>query len=187
MQIIAKAVLSGLGLLLAVRLCSSAVPILAQTGVPAGARALTLTAAAVCITAILVWGVCNNTRTARWVVGDGEVPAEHKQHSAMIVSYRLALLLAGLFLLPGAFETVGRLLVFLWPPHLREAFTWLINTGTFPGRDARAWQWYAWILDGFKAALAFYLILGAPHFVRWQVNRSVPDVDEGPSFSEAVQ
>jgi hypothetical protein len=182
MQIIAKAVLSALGIHIALVLSANIENLLgiafyrAADNPPILLSLACLTAYALLIAAVSFWLVFNNNQLACRLAGHAQTLSHPEQHRTLITSYRLALLLVGLFFLPEAIKTIVRFLSALWPPDLREAFTWLINTGTLPRNVNRpSSQWYALIAKNLTAALACYLILGAPHFVRWQLNHSITE------------
>jgi len=179
MQIIAKAVLSALGLHVALTLAANTKNLLhmafyrAPYDPPFLLGVVCLGGYTALIAIILICFLFYNNRPARWLAGNGQIlsPAQHRR--TLITSCRLILLLLGLFLLPDAVKTIEGLIFLLWPPTIRATFNWLLTASLGEVAESCLALLYSHLADWLKAAAAVYLILGAPQFIRWHINYSM--------------
>lgn len=153
MQIIAKTVLTVLGIHIIITLCSiyltrfvrpvDLVPILAQ--------ALFCSSFVGLVALATHLMVVNNDALALKMAGPGQEMDRHDQMAWLTKSFRTGLVFTGLMLLPG------------FIPKASTAYT---IYDSLPGS----------IFIYTKAILTLYLLCGAPHFVSWQTRRSLRQI-----------
>jgi len=169
MQIIAKSVLTVLGVY-AVIVMYYYYPV--HFGSVTGRAALGWNLASFCVftafAALAVYFLAfNNNELARKIAGPGRWEDRRTQAALLAKSLRVGLVFAGLMLLPRSIPAIldapssigtglDNIFIFNRMPQVEGLF---------------AWEQFKSIYGLFKAALAVYLVLGAPHFVRWQCNR----------------
>ncbi|MBE0537539.1 MAG: hypothetical protein IH624_17885 [Phycisphaerae bacterium] len=187
MQIIAKAVLSALGLHLALTFAANIENLIGMSyhNTSPWPNTVSLAWYTAVIAAIVIFAVFYNNRPAQWLAGDGPALSRPQQHRTLVAAYRLTLLFLGLFLLAGSVDTILAILPMLWPPTIRQIIQWLIGTDVAPPLfDRPASRWLGVIVQGVKAALACYLITGAPHFIRWQLKHPIAQLNPTPAPPE---
>ena len=113
--------------------------------------------------------IFRNEALARAIVGDEDI-AEPVDASLLAKSLRIGFVLAGLMLLPGSVRFIAEAL--RWPLVLRSVVDEWIISGFGPYFAGRSWsRWYTTGYETFRAALAVYLIFGAPHLARSQIRQ----------------
>jgi len=168
MQIIAKSVLTVLGVY-AVIVLYHYYPVHSgsATGRAAFGRNLAFFCVFTAFAAVAVYFLAfNNDELARKIAGPGRREDRRIQTELLAKSLRVGLVFAGLMLLPKSIPAIldapsslgtglDNIFIFNRMPQVE---------GLFVGEQFKS------IYGLFKAALAVYLVLGAPHFVRWQCN-----------------
>lgn len=190
MQIIAKSVLTVLGVYAVIVLYYYyPVNFGSATGRASFGRDLASFCVFTAFAAVAVYFLAfNNYELARKIAGPGRHEDRHAQAALLAKSLRVGLVFAGLMLLPksipsilGAPSSLGtgldNIFIFNRTPQIENLFV----------RPQ-----FRSICGLFKAALAVYLILGAPHFVRWQCNRLLlqpPLIEQSidSQFSERIE
>lgn len=179
MQIIAKAVLTGLGFYcIGVILRSVHRQFLQAYGI-AHVLAVISLALAICAVILLVFfRIVRNEQLARKLAGEGPALDPKTQRTWLVASGRLSCVFAGLFLLAGSMTEVVDAVVNVaqFLPAASQWFNNLVSHGQFGE------MLMVLILSmlrnlvglGFLAFIV-YLMLGAPSFIRRQIKRSIPD------------
>ena len=178
MQIVAKAVLTVLGIYAVVNsyrfypgqyMYSSQ-----QPSTPL--ELLFLSAFTIMVAIIAYFMIFNNTRLSIKMAGPGQQLDPQTQAAWLAKSLYIAIVLAGLLLLPNSINAIIKLLriPFIIHPAINE----IIQFKRFPAILVSSYRlWYKNIYDLLKAILAVYLICGAPHFIRWQKKKSLPAIN----------
>jgi len=129
---------------------------------------------AVVIALIVYFIIFKNDGLARKMAGAGEEPDPTTQTIWLITSLRLGSAFYGLVLLSSSIAIVVTILCLLWPPNIRVFITNIITSPNPAGAlDLSGREWFTNGYKLIKAILAIYLLCGAPHFVRWQLNHSI--------------
>ncbi|UCF16481.1 MAG: hypothetical protein JSW59_03290 [Phycisphaerales bacterium] len=163
MQIIAKSILTVLGLYALLTLCRLAA--LSYIG-PEGESSVWKNVAfflgfAPWAGFVLVLMIFENDGIALTMAGTGPAEDQQTQTAWLIKSLRVGLVLTGLMLLRKSV-----------PEMLSLALTF--RSGAFHDiSGASSWTKFEYAYNLVKAVLALYLLFGAPHFVRWQVKHSL--------------
>jgi len=169
MQIIAKSVLTVLGVY-AVIVLYYYYPV--NSGSAAGRAAFGCDLASFCIftafAAVAVYFLAfNNDELARKIAGPGRLEDRRIQAELLAKSLRVGLVFAGLILLPRSIPSILGA-----PSSLATGLDNIFIFNRMPQvENLFVREQFRSIYGLFKAALAVYLILGAPHLVRWQCNR----------------
>jgi len=171
MQIIAKTVLTVLGIYTILTLCRLYAPPYVS---PEGELSVWWHVAFFAgftplATLVVVFLIFNNDGIARKMAGPGPIADRQTQTAWLIRSLRVGLVLTGLMLLPKSIPVVLDISYFV-----ASTFKNSFRPGIYPdilGASARTRFEYAYNL--IKAVLALYLICGAPHFVRRQARHSL--------------
>ncbi|MCD6391976.1 MAG: hypothetical protein J7M40_00555 [Planctomycetes bacterium] len=177
MQIIAKAVLAGLGFYcVGIILRSVHRQFLHAYGI-AHALAIIALVLAICAVILLVlWRISRNGQLARKLAGEGPALDRKTQRTWLAASFRLSCVFAGLFLLAGSItevvDAVVKVAQFL--PAASQWFNNLVSPGQFLEMLLVLILSVVKYLVGLGfLAFIVYLMLGAPSFIRWQIKRSV--------------
>lgn len=172
MQIIAKAVLTFLGLSTFVNLSQNfrTMTSLSQTQDTSVLRAILFSAfVTILLIATVYWLILKNDWLVCKIAGAGEKLSPESETLWLVGSLRMAALIYGLILLSSSITTILNILAlpFYIRPMVNEIFTFR----TFPKSLAftpRHWSYMMY--DFFEALLAVYLLYGWPQFIRYQLN-----------------
>jgi hypothetical protein len=168
-QIIAKSILTVLGiyaLMLIPKGIGSTITLYFSQSIPA---ALFTLAGFGFFTFVAVYFLAfNNNGIARLIAGTSVQLNPQQQTAWLINSLRLGLVFAGLMLIPSTLPALSKLLhfFFLIRPAVNELLT---SKGLLSALNLTASQWFGTICDFAALALAAYLILGAPHYIKRQI------------------
>ena len=172
MQIIAKAVLTVLGIYALVILLFSQRWFFLSSQQSVLPKILYFAAFAVLTAFIVFFTIFSNDNLARKMAGPGDELNPAAKALWLTASLRLGLVFAGLMLLPDSIPTMAKILKipFLIRPAVSQMFLFksLPTVLNLPPAG-----WFRIICDFFKAILAVYLICGAPYFIRWQLKHSL--------------
>ena len=183
MQIIAKAVLTGLGFYcVGIILRSVHRQFLQAYGIAHALAIIALTLVICAVILLVLWRISRNGQLARKLAGEGPTLDPKTQRTWLAASGRLSCVFAGLFLLAGSMtevvDAVVKVAQFL--PAASQWFSNLVSPGQFGEMLlVLILSMLRYLLHMGFLALIVYLILGAPSFIRWQIKRSVSP----PSFS----
>ena len=177
MQIIAKAVLTGLGFYCAGVILRSVHRQLLQAYGISHALAIIALVLAICAVILLVFfRIVRNEQLARKLAGEGPAIDLKTQRTWLAVSLRLSCVFAGLFLLAGSMNEVidAVIKVAQFLPAASQLFSNLV----YPGRFGEMLlvlilSMLRFLLHMGFLAFIVYLMLGAPSFIRRQIKRSV--------------
>jgi hypothetical protein len=104
------------------------------------------------------------------MIGAEDEDAHLASSMAAVGGFRVVLVLCGLLILAGRIEFLVRTVAFIVvaPKIIVSMIVYKYVDGVFymPGRD-----WIRLIVNLARAALGIYLVLGAPRFVRWQMDK----------------
>lgn len=116
--------------------------------------------------------IFNNTTFSKRIAGPGEIPEPGKQIDLLGKSLRVGLVFAGLMLLPRSIPTLIKIpKMFLL---IGSAIDDIVISKRYPRMLILSYsEWLRNIFDFLKAMLAFYLICGAPHFIRCQLKHAL--------------
>ncbi len=179
MQIIAKAVLTGLGFYcVGIILRSVHRQFLHAYGIAHALAIIALVLAICAIILLVLWRISRNEQLARKLAGEGPALDPKTQRTWLAVSGRLSCVSAGLFLLAGSMNEVIDAVIKV--AQLLPAASQWFNNIVSPGQFGEMLlvlilSMLRFLLHMGFLALIVYLILGAPSFIRWQIKRSVPD------------
>jgi hypothetical protein len=112
------------------------------------------------------WG-CGYLLRGAYGIDEKLAPNDRNRLLAQVL--RLTMVAAGLLLLPRAIPGVMALLSFFWGCF--DILETVVVRGEAWGADRAVAWWLGQINDLLVAALAIYLLCGAPHFVRWRLAR----------------
>lgn len=174
MQIVAKAVLTVLGIYAVVTLYRFYPSrYISPTEQPAILQEILLFSAFTIFVAFIAYlMIFNNATLSRKMAGTGENLESENQAIWLIQSFRVGLILTGLMLLPNSSPAIIRILKI--PFLIRPAVNDILTSKSVPNIFRLSYaQWYKNIYDFLKMVLALYLICGAPHFIRWQLKHSL--------------
>lgn len=177
MQIISKAVLTGIGFYF-IGLIMRTTQILFNTRYYR-TDSLSIIGLVLCVIAIvlvILFRVVRNDKLARDIAGPGEILDNKEQKILLVISLRLSVVFTGLFLLAGSMGSiislVHKLILFL--PKTRDWISLIISSHSISDGLATLLAGPLIIFrDICLAALIIYLLAGAPHFVKWQIEHSV--------------
>jgi len=173
MQIIAKTVLVVLGIHAVVTLYSfyPGIYVYRPEGPSIMQEVISLSFYAVLAGFIVYFAIFNNDGLSKWMAGAGEEFEPQNQAVWLVKSLRVGLVFAGLMLLSGSISTIVKIpkIFFL----IRPAINDIIISKSVPSILKLSYsEWYRNIYGILKAILAFYLICGAPHYIRWQLEHT---------------
>jgi len=172
MQIIAKALLTVLGIYALVTLLFSQPWFFASLQQSVLPKILYFAAFAVLTAFIVFFTIFSNDSLARKIAGPGDQLTPAARALWLTASLRLALVFAGLMLLPDSITTMAKILKI--PFLIRPAVSKMFLFKSLPTvLNLPPTEWFRIICDLFKAILAVYLICGAPSFIRWQLKHSL--------------
>jgi len=104
------------------------------------------------------------------MIGPGDEDEPAIGTLASVGGFRVVLVLCGLLILAGRIEFLVRTVAFIVvaPKIIVSMIVYKYVDGVFymPGRD-----WIQLIVNLARVILGIYLVLGAPRFVRWQMNK----------------
>jgi hypothetical protein len=172
MQIIAKAVITFLGLSTFVNLSQNfrMMTSLSQTQDTSVLRDILLSLlVAILLIATVYWLILKNDWLVCKISGSDEKLDPKSETLWLVGSLRMVAVLYGLILLSGSITTILNILAlpFYIRPMVNEIFTF----GAFPKSLAfTPHQWSSMVYDFFEAILAVYLLYGWPQFIRYQLN-----------------
>jgi len=177
MQIISKAVLTGIGFY-----CIGLIMRITQTLFNTGyyrTDSLSIIGLVLCVIAIvlvILFRIARNDKLARDIAGPGEILDHKEQKIQLLISLRLSVVFTGLFLLAGSMQSIVSVLhkLFLFLPETRDWISLIMNSHNISDSLATLLAGSLIIFrDICLAALIIYLLAGAPHFVKWQIEHSV--------------
>ena len=177
MQIIAKAVLTGLGFYcVGIILRSVHRQFLHAYGIAHILAIIALVLAICAVILLVLWRISRNGQLARRLAGEGPAIDLKTQRTWLAASLRLSCVFAGLFLLAGSMNEVIDAVIKV-AQFLPAASQWFNNL-LFPGQFGEMLlvlilSMLRFLLHTGFLALIVYLILGAPSFIRWQIKCSV--------------
>jgi hypothetical protein len=183
MQVIAKAVLTGLGFYcVGIILRSVHRQFLHAYGIAHFLAIIALTLAICAVILLVFFRIVRNEQLARKLAGEGPVLDLKTQRTWLVASGRLSCVVAGLFLLAGSMTEVIDAVVKV--PQFLIGAPQLFSNLLDPGHFGQMLLVLILSMLRFLLHMGFlvfivYLMLGAPSFIRWQIKHSVPD----PSFS----
>ena len=177
MQIIAKAVLVGLGFYL-LGLIMHYVQ-MAFYNLDYITNSMTVIGLALCIIAIIfviVFRIFRNDKPACYIAGPGEVLDAERQRIQLVISLRLSVVFTGLFLLARSTQLFVSLShkLFFFLPQSREWVSRIMNSNSISEGLAIFFAGPLFVFHNIcLAAMIIYLLAGAPHLVNWQIEHSV--------------
>lgn len=168
MQIIAKAVLTFLGIYAAVNLN---IRMLIFQGQDISITQVVLSSSAVIVSLIAVayFLIFKNNRLAYKMAGPGEKLNPESEILWLAASLRMVAILYGLMLLSTSIPTILNIVVS--PLHICSLANEIFTFRTFPkSLTFKPYQWSYMTFNFLKAILAVYLLYGWPRFIRLQLN-----------------
>jgi hypothetical protein len=122
------------------------------------------------LSAIIYWLIFRNGWLVRLITSEGEAISHTDQQRVLAIWLRLLLVFSGLQILATSSRAI-RLLLYLSPVKIRAWIQGLIG-GNYPQLSDVFSQTALTNLSNILAlVLTVYLIIGAPHLVRWHVRR----------------
>ena len=170
MQIVAKAILTFIGLGAMTRLCYhlSMLPRLMQ-GKSAVQAILFLSLFIILLVTVVYLLIIKNNRLAYKMAGPGETLNPENKALWLAASLRLGVIFYGLILLTSSIPTI--LSIVISPIHIRSVVNEIFTFKRFPtALIFSASQWSTMVYNLLKAILAVYLLYGCPHFIHFQLN-----------------
>ena len=177
MQIIAKAVLTGLGFYcVGVILRSIHRQLLHPHGIAHVLAIIALVLAICAVILLVLWRISRNGQLARKLAGEGPALDPKTQRTWLAASGRLSCVFAGLFLLAGSIteviDAVVKVAQFL--PTASQWFSNLVSPGQFGEMLlVLILSMLRFLLHMGFLAFIVYLMLGAPSFIRRQIKHSI--------------
>ena len=172
MQIIAKAVLTFLGISAVVNFCQnlSMLTSSTQTQDTSILRViLFLPAVIILLIAIVYLLIFKNDWLACKMAGSGEKLSHESETLWLAGSLRIVAISYGLILLAGSIPTILNILAL--PLYIRPLVNEIFTFKAFPKSLVfTPHQWSSMIYNFLKAILAVYLLYGWPQFIRFQLN-----------------
>jgi hypothetical protein len=170
MQIIAKAVLTILGLSAILNLSQYvSTAIRAGTDSSAVRVFLFLPVLIIFIALITYLLIFKNSRLARKMAGPGEQLNPENEALWLAASLRMVAIFYGLILLSTSIPTILNIIVS--PLCIRPLINEIFTFNTFPkSLTFTTAQWSSIVYNSLKALLAVYLLCGWPQFIRLQLN-----------------
>lgn len=133
---------------------------------------LFLSAYTVIVAFIAYFMILKNDSLSRKLAGPGQQLDGPTQAVWVTKSLYTGLVLAGLILLPNSIHGIIKFLKI--PFVIRPIINEIIDFKKFPEVFTLSYrQWYKNIYELLTAILGVYLVLGAPHFIRWQIKQSL--------------
>jgi hypothetical protein len=172
MQIIAKAVLTFLGISAFVNFCqnlSMLIPFRQTQDTSTLGVILFLPVVIILLVPIVYFLIFKNDWLACKMAGTGEKLNPRSETLWLAGSLRMVAVLYGLTLLSGSIPTI--LNIVASPLYIRPLVNEIFTFRTFPKSLVfTSYQWSSMIYNFLEAILAVYLLYGWPHFVRFQLN-----------------
>lgn len=172
MQIIAKAILTFIGLSAIANLCQyqcAAAPTVLYGGTFMFRTVLFLSVFLIVTIAIAYFFIFKNDWLVYKIAGSGEKLSPERETLWLAGSLRMVAVLYGLILLAASISTI--LNIILSPLYVCHLINEILTFKTFPKSLAFSpSQWSYMIYNFLKAILAVYLLYGWPHFIRFQLN-----------------
>jgi len=170
MQIIAKAILTLLGVSAIVNLCRNLSMLPSLTQNTSILRViLFLPIFIILLIAIIYLLILKNDWLAHKMAGSGEELNPESEALWLACSLRMVAIFYGLILLSGSIPTILNIVVS--PLHIRPMINEIFTFKTFPkSLIFTPSQWSSMIYNFLKAILAAYLLYGWPQFIRFQLN-----------------
>jgi len=171
MQIIAKTILSALGVYAILTLCRLYTPpsLGPEKDLPVWWHVVFFSGFVPLAALVIFFLIFNNDGIARRMAGPGPIPDRHTQTIWLIKSLRIGLVLTGLMLLPRSIPVILNMVSIIVSN---------FRAGTFPDIPAAPPRIrFKNTSNLIRMVLALYLICGAPHFVRWQTRHSLHQFD----------
>jgi hypothetical protein len=172
MQIIAKVVLTFLGLSAFVNCCHNLTMMTSSTQAQDTSvlrDILFSLFVIILLIAIVYLLIIKNDWLVRKMAGSGEKLDPESETLWLAGSLRMVAVLYGLILLRSSIVTI--LNIFALPFYLRPLVNETFTFGTFPKSLAFTFsQWSSMVYNFLQTTLAVYLLYGWPHFIRFQLN-----------------
>jgi hypothetical protein len=172
MQIIAKAIITFLGLSAFVNFCQNfkTMTSLTQTQDISVLRFILFSLfVIILLIAIVYWLILKNDWLVCKIAGSGEALAPESETLWLTASLQMVAVLYGLILLSGSIATVLNILAL--PFYLRPLVNEIFTFRTFPKSLAfTSYQWSSMVYNFLQTILAVYLLYGWPQFIRFQLN-----------------
>jgi len=173
MHTLAKIMLCGIGIFFAIRLTSSMVT-LTWMAIAAPARLSILVALfwtviiGSCLAVVLYVFLYKREELAKKIVGASELPEPDSQIQWLPVAFRLVCVAAGMYCLHIVLWNMTYTLIqyFSFKPYAAQAGYKVMYTAKILNIE----QILNWLIT---LAAGIYLVCGAPHFVRWQVKKTL--------------
>lgn len=170
MQIIAKAVLTFLGLSAVVNFCQNFTMLTSSTQTQDTSILrviLFLPVITILLIAIVYLLIFKNDWLACKMAGSGEKLSTQSETICLAGSLRIVAILYGLILLPGSITTILNILAL--PLYIRPWINEIFMFRTFP-KSLVVHQWSNIIYYFLQTILAVYLLYGWPQFIRFQLS-----------------
>ncbi len=172
MQIIAKAVLTFIGLSAIVNLCQNLRTLISTTQAQDTSMfriILFLPVFIISLIPIAYFLIFKNDWLVYKMAGSGENLNPERETLWLVVSLKLVAILYGLMLLLASIPTILNIIVL--PLHIRPLVNEIFTYKTFPkSLNFTPSQWSYMIYNFLQAILAAYLLYGWPQFIRFQLN-----------------
>lgn len=170
MQIIAKAVLTFLGISAFVNFCSYLSTLTSLTLDTSILQViLFLPVFTILLIAIVYLLIFKNDWLASKIVGSGEKLNPGSETLWLASSFRMVAIFYGLILLSSSIPTILNIIVL--PLYIRSLINEIFTFRTFPkSLTFTSYQWSYMTYNFLKAILAVYLLYGWPQFIRFQLN-----------------
>jgi hypothetical protein len=137
--------------------------------------------------AIVYWLILKNDWLVQKIPGSGEKLDPESETLWLAGSLRMVAIAYGLILLSGSITTILNILAL--PLYIRPLVNEIFTFGTFPKSLAFTLrQWSYMVYDFIETILAAYLLYGWPHFIRYQLNlrKSISSLDK-ELYAEGIQ
>ncbi len=181
MHSLAKIVLTGIALYLAFYLCTNliAIPFLLLSGDRYESSLLFLVSylfISLCLAASIYVLIYHRDKWAQKIIGTADLPDPDAQIQWLPVAFRLVAVVAGLFCLYRLVVKIIRVVLILSmakatssSPGYRQIFT---------SKGFAVEEMLGWLI---LLVIGIYFLCGAPHFVRWQVKKTIEQCKKLPT------
>ena len=99
---------------------------------------------------------------AQKIVPTEEIATSQEQIFKLPAVFRLGLVLCGIFIICSVSGSIPRVIHSFFGSYQRQT-----------GMPLTFHEWSALLIVAFRLAIGIYLVCGAPHFVRWQVKKTL--------------
>lgn len=120
--------------------------------------------------AVVYFLVFRNDWLVKMLVGPEERSAQHADRTWLVVGFRLTLYFCGVMVLAGCIDfLISGVAFIIYGP--RVLIDMIIHRYVDDIFAIGIYGWLEWLSGLCRTTLGVYLVLGAPHFVRWQMKK----------------